>query len=401
MKNDYITDYHTIEQLKEEVEIPEIVQERVKEAFNKIHNRNSDVIPMPKKKFFRKMNKAAACAVIGILACGVVTVSAAAYYKWNKGLEDYFQLEEEDKTKIEESGLADFPDLSVTKQGVTVTVEESIIDNYYAYVTLKVAGYEVPEGLQPAFDVCSYQIGNYDAVSCGMMEFYDGTITGEDGKGKMADGSEIPVGADGNLKFDYTMEDGSLSYHLLFYSDGTQGYFFDQPIHLELKNLGYYGNSDSIDDVTTEVKGTWSFDWTLTGSDDMVSVDCNEALGDSGASLVSVEISPISICAKLDFPYEETVEPAIDENGNSYEHKTYVHPPYLTGVKLKDGTMYTRLLEGGMDGYLEDQKTFQYLYQTNRILNPDEVESLLFIKSYPEEEGGMLTEENLYEVKIN
>lgn len=397
MKEDYITTHSTIEQLKKEVDIPEIVKNRADETFNKIKNENSEVIQMPNKKLFRRMNKAAACAVIGILTCGVISVGATAYYKWNKGLEEYYQVKEEDKTKIEESGLADFPDLSVTNQGVTVTLEESIVDNYYAYVTLKVEGYDVPEGMQPEFDICEYTIGDYEATGCG-MGFYDGTIMGEDGKGKMADGSEIPVDENGISKTDYTMEDGSLSYHLVFSSDGEKGYFFDQPIHLELRNLGYYGDKES---VTVGVEGTWSFDWTLTGSDETRVVNCDEALGESGASLIYAEVSPISICAKLDFPYQETVEMGEDENGNPIEHKTYENPPYLTGVKLKDGTMYTRLMGGGMSGYPEDNETFLYLYQTNRILNPEEVESLLFIKSAPEGEGGILTEENLYEVKIN
>ncbi|MGN0495739.1 MAG: DUF4179 domain-containing protein, partial [Lachnospiraceae bacterium] len=204
MKEDYITTHSTIEQLKKEVDIPEIVKNRADETFNKIKNENGEVIQMPNKKLFRRMNKAAACAVIGILTCGVISVGATAYYKWNKGLEEYYQVEEEDKTQIEESGLADFPDLSVTDQGVTVTLEESVVDNYYAYVTLKVEGYDVPEGMQPEFDICEYTIGDYEATGCG-MGFYDGTIMGEDGKAKMADGSEIPVDENGISKTDYTM----------------------------------------------------------------------------------------------------------------------------------------------------------------------------------------------------
>ncbi len=384
-----------IEQLKSEVEIPQVVQTRVNDTFDKIKNESSGIIQMPKKKIFSRMNKMAACIAVGVLTCGVITAGAAAYYHWNKGLEDYFQVEEKEKEKIEESGVADFPDLCVTDNGVTVTVEESLVDNYFAFVTLKVEGLEVPEKMQPEFATCDYSIGNYDFTSC-CGGFYNGTIMGEDGKVKLADGSEMPVDEDGSLLFNYTMEDGSLSYHLLFYSEGEKGYFLNQPIHIELADLGFYGENQEVDVV---VEGNWNFDWTLSGSQDTLEVDCNEALGESGASLVHAEISPISIYAMLDYPYKETTEPGIDVNGNAFEHKTYVEPPYLVGVKLKDGTRYTRLLTGGMEGYLEDKKTFFYLFSTDRILDLKQIDSLLFIKSYPEGEGP-LTEENLYEVKV-
>lgn len=85
--------------------------------------------------------------------------------------------------------------------------------------------------------------------------------------------------------------------------------------------------------------------------------------------------------------------------GKEYETEMLAEPPLLTGVKLKDGTLVMDT-QGGVLGYTDGGKrNYEERYGMGRILDVDEVESLLFVKK-PLEEERELTEDDLYVVNI-
>ena len=93
-------------------------------------------------------------------------------------------------------------------------------------------------------------------------------------------------------------------------------------------------------------------------------------------------------------------ETGIDENGQEIICTTYQEPPAFTGVQMKDGTIYTGISNGVMAGYVDnDSDTYECKIALSQVIDVDQVESLLFIKSYPEGEQP-LTEENLYFVPV-
>lgn len=422
------------EVLNENIEIPDIVQEKADEAFaliqkearesesgnkewetKKVQDKKSiiaerDSMNTRKTTYGGKKRKwkFAAVGMAAAVAVGSLSVGAAAYLKWSKGMEDSLQVTEEQKEKAESSGLAAFPDMSVTDAGVTVTAQQSIIDNYYAYLSFKVEGYGVQPGQQPAFDYVEILVDGEELTSG--HSFYNGLITGADGRAVMADGSEIPVDEDGSYLLDYTMEDGSLEYHINLASQQEAGWFDGKDIHVEFADLGVYANK--YGDVAESIKGSWAFDWTLTSDDSSYEAELDAPLGDTGAVVKSVELSPISLNAVLEWPREEITEIGYHESqeevdgemvqkSEPFEYTYYQEPPRLTGVKLKDGTLLPYLYEGpGAEGYLsEDSELYSIRFAIDRILDLDEVQSLLFIKEYPEDEGA-LKEENLYVVDI-
>ena len=65
-------------------------------------------------------------------------------------------------------------------------------------------------------------------------------------------------------------------------------------------------------------------------------------------------------------------------------------------VKLKDGTILTHITDSGTGSLLKNG-TYQILFSTDRILDVDQVESLLFQKT-SKCEGSTYTIEDLYEV---
>lgn len=296
----------------------------------------------------------------------------------------------------------------MTQNGVTVTAQQSIVDNHYAYLAFKVEGYECPEGKQPMFSETDITVNGQD-VTLG-ASFYDGVTADAKGKAVLTDGSPIPVDESGAILIDYTMDDGSMEYRINLYGDGESGSFMEKPIHVELKDLGFY--TDKGEEEKTDVEGTWVFDWTLSGDESIYVSECNEMLGDTGAAVIRAEISPISINAVLEMPrreiketgyhdVQEEIDGELVQRSEPFEAVFYEEPPRLAGVKLVDGTILTFMYMGpGRMGYVDDvSDTYEVSLGIDRILDVNQVESLLFVKSYPEGEAEY-TEDNFYVVNI-
>ena len=301
---------------------------------------------------------------------------------------------EQQKT-LEENQMSSYVEQSVTQGDVTVTAQQCIVDNYFAHLSFKVEGYEVEDGQQPGFSDAIITVGDEEDYTGGWTaSFYNGLIPGMDGKAIHADDG-TPLTEDETIS--YTMEDGSLEFHVEMMSD-LRGAFLNKPIHVELKDLGIYGGK--AEDVVVGAKGDWSFDWVLAGSDQMKQVELDAPLGDSGATVVQAEISPISVSVTCDFPRQEETEIAVDENGEESVHTTFKEAPSFTGVRLKDGTIYTGISGAGVTGYeSEDSEQYRDISALQRVIDVDQVESLLFVKSYPEG-AQMLGEDNLYFVPV-
>lgn len=415
---------NSLDILQEDIVVPEIVQEKADAAFAAIHREalknttateslpplTKSLSPQSRRKHRKKI---IATAFAAALAVCTATAGAAAFMKWSSALEKGLQVTEEQKQTAEDSGLASFPDLSVTNGDVTVTLQQCIADNYYAFLSFKVEGYTVEPGIEPGFDGFDVQVNGEGVTSGG--SFFDGLVRGEDGKAVLADGSPIPVDENGNSMLDYMQEDGSLEYRINLAGDYRTGSLLNKPIHVTLANLGYY--TEKAEAIETAAEGTWEFDWVLGGDGSIYTAECNEPLGDTGATVTGAEISPISIKAIYDFPRQEITETGYDTyyeevNGETreitepFEHTTYKEPPALIGVKLKDGTLLTHLYMGpGQLGYTDDTSN-QYVYRfaIDRILDVDQVQSLLFKKDSPDipelESGYILTEDDMYIVDI-
>lgn len=346
------------------------------------------------KEFGRKMvnrkvykfNKVAAAIVICALSIGTVGVSAYAIHHWSLGLKNRFQVSSEQIGKLEETGVVQFPDedgdsKSVTIDGVTVSVAQTIVDNYFAYIILKVEGYDAKDGT-PGFSDLDYKLDGVDVGGC--SQFYDDFIDDGTGKAIMSDGSEIPRDEDGSLTYNFMLEDGTMEYHILLYPDFggediVKGGFFGKNLHVGLTDLGLY---DEVEQVQADVKGTWSFDWKITGDSKSKIVKMDSALEDTGLVVKECEISPISLRAVIECP----------DNSDEYMGDKYP----LTGVKLKDGTILAGITNGGLGNDPGDNMN-EVLLSLTRIIDIDEVESLLFIKSDLKKNT---TLDNFYEVAI-
>ena len=431
-----------IDILQRDVEIPQNVQNKIDGTLLKIKDEaknNSKIVRYSGKeaKVVGKMGKRRIGMVAAIVALVITTVSVGAtvYRNWSKGLEESLHVTEEQKLKLEENGTTTFIESAATKQGdteqistgqgstdkgnvgqvvtdqgITITAVQSITDNYYTYIAFKVEGFDVLDGEQPFFENTSATVeGVADEDMRAIGRFYDGTTTGQDGSIINADGTALDE-EDGVTLYRYKGEDGSMEYHLTMYALGEKGALLNKKVHIELENLGIAEKAEYVNKVT----GKWAFDIDLQGFDETKEVAVNIPLGDTGATVIEAEISPISIGATYNFPRTtETVELQEDEareialaagiEVEEVETTTEVplDPPRLMGVKMKDGTLYPYIYMGpGGGGYMDENSDVCYTrFAIDRILDASQVEALLFEKSYAGA-GVMPTEENFYVVPL-
>lgn len=394
-----------IEVLQMEVEIPDVVQKKANQTFDKIREKKIEdgadarIIPYNNKqvKTVSTFSKKRIGVIVAVAALAFATISvAAAYLNWSKSLSEGLQATQEQKVQMEENNMTTFVNQACTDQGITITAVQSITDNYYTHIAFKVEGYEVEEGVQPDFEAVEVMVdGKNDFSSSG--SFYDGLIRGADGGAVNADGTPLDADENGGFIEHYVMDDGSLEYRITLANNDEKGYFINKPIHVKIYNLGTVSKAEYFN----KIDGTWSFDWILQGSEDMKECTLNAPLGDTNATVVKAELSPISLRAEYEFPRQEVTDTGFDENGEEISYHSYAEPPQLSGVKMKDGTLYPFLYlgPGGMGYESEDSDIYMTAFAIDRIIDVEQVESLLFIKSYPENEEP-LTEDNFYVVPI-
>jgi hypothetical protein len=440
-----------IKTLQSDVEIPRVVQNKIDGTLLKIKDEangskivtyKSNEAKTTAKRGKRRFGMVAAIAALVITT---VSVGAAVYRNWSKGLEASLHVTEEQKAKLEASktttfmeevateqgsldkanadqgnaeqgnanqGNADqkFTEQKITNQGITITATQSITDNYYTYIAFKVEGFEVSDGEQPFFEntlATVEGVANEDMRAIGT--FYDGTTVGQDGTVTNADGTPIAE-KDGITLYRYKGEDGSMEYHLTVYALGEKGTLLNKKVHVELENLGTVAKTE----YTNKVIGKWAFDIDLRGSNETREVAVNAPLGDTGATVIGAEISPISIGAtynfprkteKVELPEDEAVQQALAAGVEVEDIETTfevpIDPPRLMGVKMKDGTLYPYIYMGpGGGGYVDENSDECYTrFAIDRILEVNQVEALLFEKSYAGD-GVVPTEANFYVVPI-
>lgn len=396
--------------LQSDIVIPEIVQKKADMAFRKIRESNAinneNATGRPKnvtvKKGSRRHMKKRGIAIFiaaAVLALGSITV-LAAYQNWNKSLSEEFRISEEQKEELQEEGAVAFAMQSQTQNGVTVTACQSITDNYFAHLSFRVEGYDLPKDAQgnyaePCFEHINIKVDGGTDYNMS-ASFYNGLVTGPDGRAVYADGSPIDYDAPGSLER-FVQDDGSLEYLITLSSaKGEKGYFLNKEVSVEFENLGTVSKAEYLREH--EVAGKWSFQWNLQGTDNRKEYTPDEPLGDTGATVIKAEISPISMHVEYHFPYQTYTEPGFDQDGNPIESEQFVEAPPLAGVKLKDGTLYQYLCAGGSEGYnSDDHNTYIATYANDRIINPEEVAYLVFRKKI----DGMYSERDFYLVPVD
>ncbi len=387
MKKDRIA-----ERLQETIVVPDIVQQRADLVLAQIRKESIAEREGGKQMRYagRRMWAAVAAAV---LVLGLGTVACAVYLHWSRGMEEWFDATPEQKEYLEETRITVPMNDSVTQEGVTVTAQQRIVDARFVYLSFRIDGYRVEDGIEPCFEYVDTTV-NGEPVNIMGGHFFDNLHRDADGNITYTDGTTAKETADGSIIGKYVGEDGSMEYLMtLMTADGRS--LIGQPLHIEFRNLGIVSKAA----YTPDIEAAWTFDFTLEASEQVRSIELSQPVGDSGATITKVEISPISLYAEFDFPMQTVPIEGIDQNGNTIQSTTFAEVPGLVGVRLKDGTRLTGIMQGGSDGYDgDDQDTYIVSRGIDRIIDPAEVDALLFMKEGAEtnEKYYNMPEEKLY-----
>lgn len=364
--------------LQQDIKIPDIVETKASQTFARIQaeaKTGNEKIIVYDKKIRRSKKKYAVLAMTAVLAVGTVSVYAA-YTNWSKGLKEELQITQEQQDNLQENGMAAFADASVTDAGITVSAQQSITDNYYTYLSFKVEGYHLEDGKQPDFENVNVTVDGKQDFNSG-SSFYSGIVSDNDGMAVYADGSALETTEDGKIIEHYVMDDGSMEYHMVLAKGDEKGYFIGKKLHVEFENLGTVAKAEYFSDIT----GKWELDMTLGGADTSTIIQTGEQLGDTGLTLTSVELSPISIRAAYD--------------GTAVDQEAEI--PMITGLVFKDGTRIEGIY-GGPGSEVTEGSQHITSFALDRVINPDQVVAVLIPKNLEGSAEGQDTD--YYQVAI-
>ena len=152
------------------------------------------------------------------------------------------------------------------------------------------------------------------------------------------------------------MEDGSLEYQMRILTM-KKGALSGRPIHITLQGLGSrMGEEWPVYDNT----GSWEFEWVLHGTTDTAQTVLYEKIGNTGATIIKAELSPISVRYTFD-------------RGSSGIW------PMLFGFRTKDGKLHLNTAGARMsrfDGHSNVRCTI--IHVSRRILDAEQIDALVF-----------------------
>lgn len=388
-----MNDRTKIEILREEIVIPRIVQQKADTAYVMIKGQSgrmsdveaqiNDLTDKNTKNDLHHTKRSRIKKVLPLVAVLIMLLAGAvvaAGTRWSAGISEKWQVEESQKEMLQQEGAVSFAMLSQTQNGVTITAEQSVTDNYSVYLAFRVDGYSVREGLSPNFEEMQVTVDGVDGVNYS-AGFFDGLVTGEDGILEYADGTAAGQDEEGNVISRYIREDGSMTYCISM-TESERGWALDRDVHVKFKNLCGYEDKAGEVDTASVVNGTWDFSWNLQGTGNRKEWTLEMPLGDSGAVVRRIELSPASGYVECDWPRQRETRQAVGPDGELMEISLPVRAPRMSGVRLKDGTEYRYLFSGdGTEGYVSSEQESTQYYACRgceRLIDPEQVAVVFF-----------------------
>ena len=339
------------EKLKEEIEMPDIVKERINFTLNDIRltkfGTDKEVIKMKRKPFYRKGIVAAAC----VLLISSATVVTAAVINWNPIVIEKFNISDDTQTELSNTGVVSVPELSVECNQTTISMEQCLTDNNFLYFLFKIT---VPENIIITENTGFNQITLTENDDDSAFNWCGGILYSE---------------KDDNLVIDNET-------HTFYYEISGErteaGSYEGSEINISFSGLENYDiKTDTTESLAT---GEWNFTWTETEVDVMKEYTCNVPLKNTSATVKSITISPISATVLYDYPKTPEILEALNTLDPSGE------PPAITAFELNDGTLL-EISDGlGIMGYVsEDSNDYEASSMfENRIVNPQEIIAVYF-----------------------
>jgi len=298
----------------------------------------------------------------------LLLTGAAAYSKWASGLEAKYHPSESVRKQSEENGLSvTYPQetareensgLSVTDQGITVSVKQTLVDALQAKIVLSVQGFALPDGVRPYVYVEPGTLdGDAEFWSSFSYDVYDGILPRDDGTYVYEDGTPVvedhytedDVKENGFFKGRYYRPDGSMELTLNYRFQNTDGSVLGKDLNLRFTG---FGKETAVSRGNLEqeqlVSGSWELTIPLNGTTNTVTASPNYRFGPEGPTLLTASIGPMS--GRLDYQLDSPLE--------GFDQLEFLQPA-IVGIRMKDGSMVSA--QSRTEGYSDREKLLFYV----------------------------------------
>ena len=352
----------------------------------------------PRKRSSRKLM---IVAMVAVMLMATLT-GAAVFTRWSKTAQNRYYPSEDIKEQAEKSGLSvmleetkgeENPNevLSVTDQGITITAVQTIVDNYRAEITFRIEGFNVPENEYPSVWPTVTIDGDSHFFTGQSGAIFDGTTRNEAGERVYASTGEPVRCRDDEFQsviLEPIAPDGSIEYtHYISFNE-TDGRYLGKEIVFTFHSMDF--ESDQKAGMPEpQVEGSWELKWTLTGTNDSITITPNAKIGDSDVILLDAEIGQLSVKTRYQVQ-------------NYWEgwNQLVELPQAICGIRMKDGSEHICI--PSTSGF-EDQENMIYFIEStmfDAILDVSQVESLMFHKGWDLDAEGKPTIQTFYYIPV-
>lgn len=360
--------------LKQDFEIPEVVEQKMKQAFDTIKMEKrivSDYEKCRKKKktmtFFK--NKAAVIAGVCILAIGSMSAYAMYDYFGSRGMNKMLRSTAEQQNELIEKGAAivflekeNYEKMAVTSGKITVVPKVLVSSEKVVYLSMLVEGAELPEGKEPCFEMIDASVKN-GIVNCAGT-FCDGIFMADDGKNVYEDGNELKTDENGTVISYYTDKEGNMEYVMSIGVAEPEENLLGETLSVTLKDFGMFDQTG----YTELEEGEWKFSFELSETSLAEEITMNTEVNGTDFILDKLEISPVSVVLNYSLKNETKQSSKIEDF------------PQFYGVKLKNGIKISTLGSGGLSGYLDDASDQAYqICGFTKVIDVKQIQSIILM----------------------
>lgn len=337
---------------KEFPNVPEKIHGMVLETLENLEEENPSVKKGGNTMKIKKRRVIWAAAALA--AMFGTTVAAAELFQWNEQAADYFNNPpQEVQNEMVAQGVAMEQNASVTDQGITVTVKQTVQDNNRLYILLDVQCEEALIDDNSGFDKWNFITKDKFAFDNIGGSFAEGTPTGAEEKSNQA----------------YYEISALKTYGREWNEDS---------ITLDFGEFCYYTYEEGTAGTPHVIDGNWKLEVPLGEQTQAVTkvYEPNSQIMVSGipVTVKRVEVSPISTVMVYDL---NDVQNVID-TAHVGEADVWLYELQLSGFRYDNGETAANGAGGGMSGYWDrDAGEAIYKMGLSGLIEPDRVEAIL------------------------
>ena len=276
--------------------------------------------------------------------------------------------------------------LSVTDQGITVSVKQTLIDAWSAQIVLSIQGFDLPEGAYPYVEMGETTFDDDNFHGYGMNhEFYDSILVKDDGTYVYEDGSspEKDHYTDGDVeekhfyKGRFNRPDGSMERTLTYRFAETDGSMLGRKLGVHITGFGqsiHRGRAWLDNEI--QVSGKWDLSIPLNGTTETITKTANYIFAPSrDLTLLTATIGTMS--GSLDFRLDSPLKGVDTAESFAATDEMESRVPRIAGVRLKDGSeveVWETLL-----GFPDEENRFHANFHISEdFIDVSQVDALVF-----------------------